>query len=282
MARPHITDTEHQRLYTLQGETRVMDSDPKAKSATFANCYEDGARAEAYATLEFKNTYHLAYRDIPAILREHVLGHKSLDFGCGTGRSTRFLRQLGFEVTGVDISEDMIRKARELDPSGDYRLIRGDDVSAQHVPRRDLGIFPSGIYDLVLAAFTFDNIAGRDKKVRILRDLRRLFNLEGKLVLIVSRPEIYTHEWASFSTKDFPENQAAKSGDKVRIIVTDHTDARPVEDILWTDESYREVFKESQLRVLQKYEPLAQAGEPYSWVSETEIPPWAVYMLGAA
>ena len=158
---------------------------------TFSNCYEDVTRAEAYSTLEFKNTYHLAYRDIPAILGEHVRGRKAVDFGCGAGRSTRFLRQLGFEVTGVDIAEDMIRKARELDPSGDYRLVPGDDLSA----------LPAGTYDLVLAAFTFDNIAGRDKKVNILRDLGRLLKREGKLVLIVSRPEMYSHEWASFSSK---------------------------------------------------------------------------------
>ncbi|MGB7147696.1 MAG: class I SAM-dependent methyltransferase [Terriglobales bacterium] len=259
-----------------------MDSDPKTKSATFANCYEDSARAEAYATLEFRNTYHLAYRDIPAILREHVHGHKSFDFGCGTGRSTRFLRQLGFEVTGVDISEDMIRKARELDLSGDYHLIPSDDGRVANVPRGNLSTFSIGAYDLVLAAFTFDNIAGRDKKVRILRDLRRLLNPEGKLVLIVSRPEIYTHEWASFSTKDFPENRSAKPGDKVRIIVTDHADSRPVQDILWSDESYRGLFKESQLALLQKYEPLARADEPYRWISETEIAPWAVYVLGSA
>jgi SAM-dependent methyltransferase len=245
---------------------------------TFVNCYEDAARAEAYAKLEFKNTYHLAYRDIPAILSAHVHGCKAVDFGCGTGRSTRFLRQLGFEVIGVDIAENMIRKAREFDPSGDYRLLSAD------VPGNDLSSLPSERYDLVLAAFTFDNIAGRDNKVRILRDLGHLLNHDGKnddgkLVLIVSRPEIYTHEWASFSTKDFPENQLAKSGDKVRIIVTDHADPRPVEDILWADEAYREVFQESQLRLLQKYEPLAQGGEPYSWVSEVEIAPWAVYVL---
>ena len=241
---------------------------------TFANCYEDGVRAEAYATLEFKNTYHLAYRDIPAILGAHVRGPKSVDFGCGTGRSTRFLRQLGFEVTGVDIAEDMIRKARELDPSGDYRLLPGDDLRS----------FPSGTYDLVLAAFTFDNIAGKnnDNKVRILRDLGHLLNPDGKLVLIVSRPEIYTHEWASFSTRDFPENQMAKSGDKVRIIVKDHADPRPVEDILWTDEAYREVFEEARLRLLQKYEPLARGDEPYVWVSEVEIAPWAVYVIEVA
>jgi len=213
----------------------------------------------------------LAYRDIPAILSEHVRGRKSLDFGCGTGRSTRFLRQLGFEVTGVDIAEDMIRKTRELDPAGDYRLTPGDDLSQ----------FPPAAYDLVFAAFTFDNIGGKnnDNKVRILRDLARLLNRDGKLVLIVSRPEIYTHEWASFSTKDFPENQAAKSGDKVRIIVTDHADPRPVEDILWTDESYREVFKEARLRLLGKYEPLARGDEPYGWGSERTIAPWAIYVL---
>jgi hypothetical protein len=101
-------------------------------------------------------------------------------------------------------------------------------------------------------------------------------------VLIVSRPEIYTHEWASFSTKDFPENQLAKSGEKVRIIVTDHADPRPVEDIVFTDESYREVFEEAHLRLLQKYEPLAREDEPYWWVSELRIAPWAVYVVECA
>ena len=61
--------------------------------------------------------------------------------------------------------------------------------------------------------------------------------------------------------------------------MTDHADPRPVEDILWTDKSYREVFKEARLSLLGKYEPLARGDEPYSWVSEVEIAPWAVYVL---
>ena len=94
----------------------------------FINCYEDGNRATAYATLEFANTYYLAYRDLPDILAEHVNGTKALDFGCGTGRSTRFLRKLGFQVTGVDVSEDMLQIARWTDPVGDYRLVPGDNL----------------------------------------------------------------------------------------------------------------------------------------------------------
>ncbi|HXZ41394.1 MAG TPA: class I SAM-dependent methyltransferase [Terriglobales bacterium] len=238
----------------------------------FRNCYEDVTRADAYATLEFKNTYYLAFRDLPAIIQEHVHGSKALDFGCGAGRSSRLLRQLGFEVTGVDIAEDMIRKARQLDSSGDYRLVPGDDFSA----------LPRGGYDLVLSAFTFDNIPGRENKIRIFRDLRELLRDGGKIVHIVSTPEIYIHEWTSFSTKDFPENHKCRSGDTVKVIVMDHADLRPVEDILWTDESYRDVFSAAGLNFVKKYLPLATGHEPYTWVNETRIAPWAIYVLERA
>jgi SAM-dependent methyltransferase len=93
----------------------------------FANCYADATRADAYARLEFANTYYLAYRDLPAILSRHVSGSRALDFGCGTGRSTRFLEKLGFHVTGVDISEQMLALARSTDPTGDYRLVAKDN-----------------------------------------------------------------------------------------------------------------------------------------------------------
>jgi len=51
----------------------------------FSSCYEDVSRADAYATLEFANTYCLAYRDLPAIMSEHAFGTKAIAFGCGAG-----------------------------------------------------------------------------------------------------------------------------------------------------------------------------------------------------
>ena len=63
-----------------------------------------------------------------------------------------------------------------------------------------------------------------DTKVRILRDLRHLLKPDGILVNIVSTPEIYCNEWASFTTSDFPENRNAKPGDPVKIITTDFED----------------------------------------------------------
>jgi hypothetical protein len=64
--------------------------------------------------------------------------------------------------------------------------------------------------------------------------------------------------------------------------VTDHADQRPVEDILWTDESYREVFSAVGLSPVKKYLPLATGNEPYAWVNETHIAPWAIYVLESA
>ena len=237
----------------------------------FINCYEDVSRAGAYATLEFANTYYLAYRDLPVILAEHVSGMRALDFGCGTGRSTRFLGKLGFSAIGVDVSEDILRIARATDPSGDYRLVPGDNLNE----------FAVGAFDLVLSAFTFDNVP-RTMKAGIFRDLGELLAPSGAIVSVVSSPEIYTHEWASFTTRNFPENAMARSGDIVRIVVTDHEDRRPVEDIFWTDESYRAVYREAGLEAVQMFEPLAKGDEPYAWVNETKIAPWVIYVLKRA
>jgi ubiquinone/menaquinone biosynthesis C-methylase UbiE len=235
----------------------------------FSNSYEDPKRADAYSKLEFPGTYYLAYRDLPTIIFEHVRGRRAIDFGCGAGRSTRFLQKLGFSTIGVDIAEDMVKKAREIDPRGNYRLIKDGDLSQ----------FEDNAYDLVLSVFTFDNIPTMEKKVENFREIGRLLKAEGRIVNPVSSPEIYTHEWASFSTKDFPENKYAKSGDKVRIIQTDLEDKRPVEDVIWTDESYQEVFRKAGLEPVKTYKPLAKENEPYKWVNETRIAPWVIYVL---
>lgn len=238
----------------------------------FLNVYEDTGRAVAYAELEFPGTYFLAYRDLPQIIAEHITGKRAVDFGCGTGRSTRFLKKLEFKTTGVDIAGEMIKKARERDPRGDYCLITDGCLR----PLQDRS------YDLIVSVFTFDNIPTMEKKVRIFREFWRLLDREGRIVHLVSAPAIYTHEWASFTTRDFPENAYAKCGDKVKIILKDVQDKRPVEDILWTDEAYQEVFKRAGLEILKKYAPLAKENEPYEWINETRIAPWVIYVLKKA
>jgi len=233
------------------------------------NSYEDEKRAEAYARLEFPGTYYLAYRDLPKVFSDYIKGSRALDFGCGTGRSTRYLKKYGFETIGIDISGQMIRKAKELDHEGDYRLIADGDF----------GQFQNEKFDLVMSAFTFDNIPTGEKKIALFKELKDLLNDTGKIVSLVSSPNIYLYEWESFSTRDYPQNKDARSGDVVKIIITGIGDNRPVEDIVWTHESYLEVYKAVGLEIIEALKPLARESEPYHWINETKINPWVIYVL---
>jgi SAM-dependent methyltransferase len=235
----------------------------------FVNSYQSVSFAQDYSKLGFCDTYHLAFRDLPEIFSVHVRGTAALDFGCGAGRSTRFLRGLGFETIGVDISPEMVAKAHEIDPQGDYRIIPDDDMSA----------LPHEGFSLIQSAFTFDNIPGMDTKVRLFYDLRGLLKPDGILVSIVSSPEIYVNDWASFSTRDFPENRNARPGDAVKTITTHFEDKTPCLDIYWPHESYLEVYSHAGLEIAEMRKPLATGDEPYPWVSETRIAPWVIYVL---
>ena len=239
---------------------------------SFSNVYDDAQRADAYATLEFPGTYYLAFRDLPAIIARHVTGRVALDFGCGTGRSTRFLKRLGFDATGIDISASMIERARTADPGGSYRLIEDGDFNG----------FEPGSLDLVFSAFAFDNISDATRRARLLGGLRKLMNRDGRVILLDSTPEIYAHEWTSFTTGAFPENRAAKSGDTVRIVMKDVVDQRPVLDLIWFHEDYLRLFAAAGVRLVAQHRPLGNEGEPWRWQSELSIAPWIIYVLESA
>jgi SAM-dependent methyltransferase len=236
---------------------------------SFVNAYEDEIRAQAYATLEFPGTYYLAFRDLPAVFAEHVRGLAALDFGCGAGRSTRFLRDLGFQPTGIDVSPAMLDLARAADPGGRYLLVNDGDYRPLD-PQR---------FDLIFSAFAFDNIPGAGHRASILRGLRRLLQRDGRIVLVDCTPELYVNETASFTTHDFPENREAKSGDEVRAVMKDVEDRRPVTDILWFHEDYLDLFAASGLDLVAHHSPLGRDDEPYDWITETTIPPWVIYIL---
>jgi ubiquinone/menaquinone biosynthesis C-methylase UbiE len=239
---------------------------------TFVNAYEDEDRARAYASLDFPGTYYLAFRDLPALISEHVEGQAALDFGCGAGRSTRFLRSLGFDVVGIDVSEAMLNLARAADPDGTYLLVPDGDYRALEARR----------FDLILSAFAFDNIPGTPHRAEILTRLRRLLTAHGRIVLIDCTPEIYVHETVSFTTKDFPENRKATSGQEVRVVIRDVGDDRPVTDIMWLHDDYLSLFAAAGLDLIARHMPLGRDDDPYDWVTEASVSAWVIYVVKPA
>jgi hypothetical protein len=82
-----------------------------------------------------------------------------------------------------------------------------------------------------------------------------------------------------FGCGTFPENRHARDGDRVRIVMLDVPDRRPVEDVICTDAHYRRLFESAGLEVLDVQSPLATGKEATRWVSETSTAPWTIYVL---
>ena len=70
--------------------------------------------------------YHILYKDrdlreaeifIDSLLAflKPASGDKILDLACGKGRHARYLNQKGFDVTGIDLSEESIRYATQFE-----------------------------------------------------------------------------------------------------------------------------------------------------------------------
>ena len=121
---------------------------------------------------------------------------RALDFGCGSGRFAKELHELGFFVTGIDISVEMIDAARRYLP-GDVRLLTGSlDQIREELP-----------FDLVTASMVFQFVREIDVS---LRTLDRLIKPAGILVLSVFNPPFVADLlkakviFKDFDSADFP------------------------------------------------------------------------------
>lgn len=96
-----------------------------------------------------------------------------LDLGCGTGRSTRALRQAwpGAEIVGLDASEGMLSVARRSLPTT-VRLVAGDATDPAAVVK--------GPFDAIFGAYVLRNLASPD---RALAAWRALLGPGGRLVV---------------------------------------------------------------------------------------------------
>jgi len=65
-----------------------------------------------YETAEGAMYDRLEKKAVSRYLRQNAQGKKLLEIGCGTGHWGRFFSDCGFEVTGIDISERMVKIAK--------------------------------------------------------------------------------------------------------------------------------------------------------------------------
>lgn len=68
---------------------------------------------DKYAKLYAENTFHkLLQFQLNNFISHLPKGAKILDVACGSGRDTQYLTEDGFDVLGIDISEELLKEAR--------------------------------------------------------------------------------------------------------------------------------------------------------------------------
>ncbi|HXZ03610.1 MAG TPA: class I SAM-dependent methyltransferase, partial [Ktedonobacteraceae bacterium] len=214
-----------------------------------------------YTELGFEaGTYFLAFRVMPHLLQKYVNGKKALDYGCGSGRSTRFLKSLGFDTVGVDISHDMLEQAQLKDTSGDYHHIQSGQL-----------LFDDLSFDLIFSSFVLLEVPSLDEIEKILAEMKRVLKQDGSIIIITSPTESYQSNMVSFSY-DFPENKRTlQSGDTVKFLIQGTNII--LYDYYWTEQDYEQAFNTVGLRIVEILKPLGQDDDPIEWLDEKHVSP---------
>jgi SAM-dependent methyltransferase len=103
------------------------------------------------------------------------VGARVLDAGCGTGRVAVRLSELGYDCSGVDLDEDMLRVAKERGPNVPW--VAADLASP------DLGTsLGTASYDLVVAAGNVFPFLAEGTEAAVVANLAALLRPGGLLV----------------------------------------------------------------------------------------------------
>ncbi len=129
-------------------------------SATIYYCKNNKSPLDYTKTHDAAYRY-LGYRDIPKIIKEYLQAGEALDYGSGTGYSTRFLSELGFNVAGVDINQQMVQQARLQYPD-----LRFYSIENRIIPFENL------TFDLIFSGFVLLEIGSQKEMVDYLIEAR--------------------------------------------------------------------------------------------------------------
>lgn len=123
----------------------------------------------------------------PVLRSRRVSGVDStaLDLGCGVGRMTRALARRFGTVIGVDVSDEMVRRARELHPPNSYRNVRFAESDGVSIALDDESV------DFVFSYEVLQHMPSRDVILRTLAEIRRVLRPGGfALVHVHTAPSL--------------------------------------------------------------------------------------------
>ncbi len=219
--------------------------------------------AECYLQTHKASHRYLAYRDIPKFINKFVKGRRTLDFGSGTGASAEFLYNLDLDVIGLDVSWNMLEKARSNFPYMKFHHV--DDLT------------PNGDFDFVFSSFVLLELSTKKEIIQYLKKSLSFLKEGGVFIGITGSEHLYSlsREWVSFNA-DFEENRNLQAGDIVKLALK-HLEIE-FYDYYWRESDYLDCFKKANLEILKTHSPLGFLDESHSWEDEIAYSPFTVFI----
>lgn len=130
--------------------------------------------AEKYAYQFWDETEKKPFdRKMLDLLVERVSGLGIIcDLGCGAGQVARYLHSRGAEVNGIDLSSEMVKQARRLNP--DIPFQQGDMLALSEVP--------DSVYGGLVCFYSVVHIP-RTAVQQALREMQRVLRPQGTLLV---------------------------------------------------------------------------------------------------
>lgn len=115
-------------------------------------------------------------KNIVPFMKKHLTKGKVIDIGCGDGYGSHMLKRNGFDVVGVDISEEMIKHAneRKIDDS-----ITFNQADVQNLP------FSDEMFD---AALVVNVVEWTEHPLDVLQELKRVIKPGGMICIGILGP----------------------------------------------------------------------------------------------
>jgi ubiquinone/menaquinone biosynthesis C-methylase UbiE len=118
----------------------------------------------------------LAAADIAFCDKAFPTPGRLLDLGCGTGRLCLHFARKGYDCVGVDLSEEMLARAREA--------TRGLAIDYRKANLVDLSVLPDTSFDYAACLFsTLGMVRGHENRTKVLENAYRLLKPGGRFVL---------------------------------------------------------------------------------------------------
>lgn len=165
-----------------------------------------------------------------------------LDIACGIGDLSTIALEKGYQYFGLDISEDMIKRAAQEYPSNNYAISSSTNFAPKYKQK----------FDLVLISMLFTDLGNKEDIYKTLNECKKVLKKDGIIVIGTVHPSFDRYMQAGVLGRKGDKVEFKNyysSGDKFYIQHAFNEKPYVFEDHHWTLTDYMDCIKKAGLSV---------------------------------